>query len=513
MVRITARLQPPTTGEGKSFGYTDVPCGTFAYAGGSFGCNLHKEWQRCVRLACLSCVPSVNLRATYAHSDFSAALLSRQFVEMGRLRIEGLLAAFTKLVVGETGKQHTFVETDNVRYVYLPVETLYLLLITNKGSNIIEDLDTLRLLSQVIPEQLGLGIPVNEDSVANKAFELLFAFDEVIASGGYREDINLHTIVTNLQMESHEEKLAQMIKASKMAEAKEAAKRKAQELREKAKEEERTGVRSGNKYGTVSSDDYRMSRAFSSADPYNTSSSSSRSNARDDGPTSSSADSGSGAAATSKAASKSGTGMKLGAKKAAGGMSGAMAGVIAEEGLRAKDLMVDDMGSSGAGSSAQAAINAAKAAAEAASADQVVVTIEEKVTVGITRDGACEQMEVKGSLSLQVQDESASKVQVVLTRGDDRQFQYSNNPNINKARFAAEAVLALKQADKPFPVGQPLGVLRWSYRNKDDDGGQVPLMITCWPEESGRGEMTVSVEYTLQRTEITLREVLISIPL
>ena len=67
---------------------------------------------------------------------------------MSRIRIEGLLAAFTKLV--GTGKQHTYVETENVRYVYQPIEGLYLLLITNKQSNILEDLDTLRLLSKLV---------------------------------------------------------------------------------------------------------------------------------------------------------------------------------------------------------------------------------------------------------------------------------------------------------------------------------------------------------------------------
>lgn len=67
---------------------------------------------------------------------------------MSRIRIEGLLAAFPKLV--GTGKQHTYIETENVRYVYQPIEALYLLLITNKQSNILEDLDTLRLLSKLV---------------------------------------------------------------------------------------------------------------------------------------------------------------------------------------------------------------------------------------------------------------------------------------------------------------------------------------------------------------------------
>ena len=69
-------------------------------------------------------------------------------MDMSRIRIEGLLAAFPKLV--GTGKQHTYVETENVRYVYQPIESLYLLLVTNKQSNILEDLETLRLLSKLV---------------------------------------------------------------------------------------------------------------------------------------------------------------------------------------------------------------------------------------------------------------------------------------------------------------------------------------------------------------------------
>lgn len=57
----------------------------------------------------------------------------------------------TTLIFFESlGKQCTHVETDAIRYVYVPIEQLFLVLITTKNSNIIEDLEVLQQLNQVV---------------------------------------------------------------------------------------------------------------------------------------------------------------------------------------------------------------------------------------------------------------------------------------------------------------------------------------------------------------------------
>lgn len=132
-------------------------------------------------------------------------MLSRLFREVARSRIEGLLASFPKLADSST--QHTTVEQDNVRYVYQPLDELYMVLITNRQSNILQDIDSLHLFAQVVT---SVCKTLDESEILRNAYELLSAFDELVTLG-YRENLSLTQIKTFLEMESHEERIQEII--------------------------------------------------------------------------------------------------------------------------------------------------------------------------------------------------------------------------------------------------------------------------------------------------------------
>ncbi|EJD32609.1 hypothetical protein AURDEDRAFT_178297, partial [Auricularia subglabra TFB-10046 SS5] len=78
-------------------------------------------------------------------------------------------------------------------------------------------------------------------------------------------------------------------------------------------------------------------------------------------------------------------------------------------------------------------------------------------------------------------------------------------------RRRGDRAIALKDKSRSFPVGQPLGVLKWRYADKDE--AVVPLSINCWPTPNNDGTCDVNIEYELEASQLTLRDLTISIPL
>ncbi|KAJ8267041.1 hypothetical protein GJAV_G00137630 [Gymnothorax javanicus] len=399
------------------------------------------------------------------------AIVSRQFVEMTRTRIEGLLAAFPKLM--NTGKQHTFVETESVRYVYQPLEKLYMVLITTKNSNILEDLETLRLFSRVIPEYCRV---LEESEISEHCFDLIFAFDEIVALG-YRENVNLAQIRTFTEMDSHEEKVFRAVRETQEREAKAEMRRKAKELQQARRDAERSGKKapgfggfgssgmSSNNSATIITDTL-IEPEKPKATPVPS---------RPSGP--------------SKA-------LKLGARG------------------KEVDDFVDKLKSEGENiilpSSGKRPSEASKALPPPVNMESVHMRLEEKISLTCGRDGGLQNMELLGMITLRVSDEKNGRIRVHVNNNDKKGVQLQTHPNVDKKLFTAESVIGLKNPDKSFPLNNDVGVLKWRLQTTDES--LIPLTINCWPSESSTG-CDVNIEYELQEEGLELNDVVIAIPI
>lgn len=81
---------------------------------------------------------------------------------------------------------------------------------------------------------------MSEAEVLSRSFEVLSSFDEVICMG-YREKVDLNGIRSVMEMESHEEKIQEIIAKNKEQEAKEELKRRAKQLDSQRREAAKRG--------------------------------------------------------------------------------------------------------------------------------------------------------------------------------------------------------------------------------------------------------------------------------
>ncbi|EYC21356.1 hypothetical protein Y032_0019g3770 [Ancylostoma ceylanicum] len=412
-------------------------------------------------------------------SKSGKALVTRVFVsDMTRARMEGLLDAFPKLIGNDkesAQRQHTFIETDSVRYVYHPLDNIYMVLITTKTSNILEDLETLRLFSRVIPEYCRSN---DEKEFLAHDFDLIFAFDEVVTLG-YRESVNLAQIRTFTEMDSHEERVFLQIKEAQERAAKQAMAEKAKEFKRLQKEALSKGLKpSSASFGAsatgISSASTPLAAVQEPVAPRP-------------------------AATTARAGG--GKALKLGAK------------------TKDEDVFLQQLRQEGQAIAPvertprdAAGVSAMAAAAPVSNVkrEAVHVRTEEKMVATVSRDGGLQGAEILGVVSLSVSAPEYNTVAIQMHNKASSGAQLQVHPNLDKKEWQTSSMLKLKSAGKPFPVNNDVGVLKWKMVLTEEE--QLPITLNCWPQESADG-CQVNIEYTLQREDLSLENVVITVPL
>ncbi|KAI1261912.1 anaphase-promoting complex, cyclosome, subunit 4-domain-containing protein [Xylariaceae sp. FL1019] len=403
------------------------------------------------------------------------AVLSRQFIEMPRSRIEALLASFPKLA--DSGTQHTTVEQDNVRFVYQPLDELYMVLITNKQSNILQDIDSLHLFAQVV-SSICRGLDRSE--IENNACELFSAFDEIVTLG-YRENLTLSQIKTFLEMESHEERIQEIIARNKELEATEERKRKAKQLEMQRKESARSG-----RPGAPRTPVYPTYTPPTRPTPTETYDSYEAEKNKSYKP----------------AASKV-KGMQLGKKSKTTDMFERVRGDMGAE--------VDDTPLVPVSAPAAEPAAAAPHLSSSLDRDAIHVTINESIGAKLSREGTLNSLTVSGDLSLRITDASLTKVKLNLAATPSHGAQFRTHPNVDRGIWSSSQVIQMSNAARGFPVNNSVGVLRWRATPKVDDPSALPISFTVWVNKGQGGLQTITIEYELTGGD-TLKDVSVVIP-
>lgn len=400
---------------------------------------------------------------------------------MQRSRVEALLASFPKLA--DTASQHTTVEQDNVRFVYQPLDELYMVLITNRQSNILQDISTLHLFAQVVG---SICKSLDEREITRCAFELLSAFDEVVTQG-YRENLTLSQIKTFLDMESHEERIQEIIARNKELEATEERKRKAKQLEMQRKEMSRASrMGPGGMPRQPSYPTYTPPPAAPSMpdtyDSYNA--------AKNE--------------KFNKPLATRGKGMQLGKKNKTGSMFDQVRGDLGPEAEASAPL-------AGVPAQQAAPVQPTVAPRASTSGDGINVIIAETISARLSREGAVESFEIKGDLQLRISDASLTQVKLNLAMGDTKGAQLNAHPKVDKAAFKNNGIVQLTDTSKGFPANNSIQVVRWRLAAKPDDVQDPPIRFTVWTSESSANTYSITVEYELTGSD-SLKDVVVSIP-
>jgi hypothetical protein len=407
-------------------------------------------------------------------------LVARQFVPMTRIRIEGLLAAFPKLIGDDT--QHTFAETDAVRYLYSPLDQLYLIIITNKQSNIMEDMSTMLLLAKVVPEYCHGH---QETDVIEHAFELVCAFDEVI-NCGIKESVTLEQIKTFTEMDSHEEMVQKLIEESKVNEAKEAARKRAEAIDKQKQLQKQQNSSSHNSHKPSSYGGGGSDHNYGGGVP---------------GPTEGSYAPHVEAPAkkepskeTSKAAGK---GMALkGAKKK-------------EDFFRAVAQEEKLVGPS----TPQVTIHTGDGTITPEMQNKVLITANEKLTLVSVRE-EISKFFVDGEMKLTIFDPDDSKIKIKLAAPLDQSlYKCRLHPKFDQKTFDSTGILEFKDASSTFPVGSanaPI-LFRWRSIGPCMPASVMPFKLDLWPQPEDKRSV-VTVTFTHVKQGHTFNDIVVTIP-
>lgn len=313
----------------------------------------------------------------------------------------------------------------------------------------------------------------NEDEIQAKVFDLIFAFDEVVALG-YRENISLSQIRTFTNMDSQEEKAFNEIRQAQERAA-------IEKMRQKTKELKKQRTKRMNFHGLFPNEVTKVAADLHVP------------------------------LSTTLTLSEKGS-LKTKPSIHSTVPSGSKALVLGRAGNTIEQIFtqleIEEASGNFTIEPTYAALEFQKTTSDV-SRFPVHVDLIEELDAVISRSGGIKG-EVSGKVSMRINGKQFLPISIQMTCESERATQFQVHPNLDKDQWMEKRLLTLKSVQKPFLVNHYVSILKWKVLLENEYA--LPFLVNCWPDENAEGCL-ISLEYTLQADDMTLTNVSITIPL
>ncbi|TRY50806.1 Coatomer subunit delta [Cryptosporidium tyzzeri] len=420
-------------------------------------------------------------------------LLSRQFVEMTRGDVETYLNRFIKKIEQFClSSEYTYMEIDNIRFIYQAIDNIYLILMTPINSNIIEDMDTLQLFCQVLYDCCNNPPPITEDLIANNCFDVIFAFDEIV-SFGYRESINLSQIKTCLEMESQEEKLHKLIRQNKENEEKERRRHIANRL---DKERVTNEAFNQSNYASTNSNNNIVKSSLSGIAAFAESVGVGKiAQSVGIGPIKNISRNDNNLVNSDSAGDSRNFGMFVNESTAIQSMNAPGKGML----IGKKKPITGSKPNISLSSKVTDNHSDFKLKENICNTLDIKYTeddcslIEEKIEFSLSVDGKIQsKVEIQGTFQVALPSEAFPEYSIT----EDPRFQFKTHPNLNKEKFQDCGILELKDGiNRTLPVNTLMPLVKWRPSSHFQNNQiELPFSFSYWPLDAGKGYTNVTIE-------------------
>ena len=375
-------------------------------------------------------------------------LLCRDFSEISRTLVEDCMNSLPQLI--KENQEHTFVEHNNLRLNYLPLGSLYLLSINDRGSNILEDIEVLRSVQSAMHWILNDGI--SEDNVCLKAIDIILTLDDLISLG--HRNISSESMLNNaLEMDSANERLMIIQKDQQEKEAK----KKADEWNRDQRKKEKFGGK-GLEDSSLTNQNSLLKN--SEGDIFSKSTDFKMNEEKEYNKTSNT---------DGKKTLKLGTQKKKDKIKESN----------AESGVEVKSSATNKNNQD---TSEEIAYNPLEAA--------VKFSIIEKLECELDREGHLLKFAIKGDIQFNIQNTQISRIAVLVESKNRSQYNPKVPPSFNKKMWTEDSVLMPRDDKSNFQSRMTIPAIKYSFEK--EKGNFFPIQFSIWLSERN---LTVECEF------------------